>query len=231
MERKAILLIHGAGLDSTIWKKLKLNYPVIAANFPYRGNEKATEQLTFTDYVNAIIQQVEKESFDELIIVAHSIGGCVGLAVASHFKKSVSGFVAISAAIPKKGKSFASCLPFPKNILMPLFLRFAGTRPPKSAILKGLTNNLNTTEAESIANNFTPESKALYTEKCNAPISDVLKMYIVTDNDTEFLPETQQKMMINFNPQNILKIKSGHLPMLSHPEKVSEIINEFCAIL
>jgi pimeloyl-ACP methyl ester carboxylesterase len=231
MKNKGILLIHGAGLSSTVWKKMQFDWPFIAADFPNRGDEKANLKLKFDDYVKAVIAQAEAANFDELVIVAHALGGCVGLAVAKHFGKKVIGFIAVTAAIPENGKSFASCLSFPKNFLLPVFLSLSGTKPSKRAIKKGLANGLSEAEAEKITTGFTPEAKALYTQKCNAPIPDTLKMYIMTEDDTEFLPDTQHSMMLAFNPQNRLKIKSGHLPMLSHPEELSEIINECCGIL
>jgi len=50
--------------------------------------------LTFDDYVSSTIKPIAGWKNDSFIIVAHSIGACVGLKVADHFKKEIKGFVA-----------------------------------------------------------------------------------------------------------------------------------------
>lgn len=100
-----------------------------------------------------------------MIIIAHSIGGLIGLRIAECFKDKIIGFVGIGSAIPKNGNSFVSCLSFPQKLIVPLIMKLAGTKPPKSAIKNGLCNDLNPSQAEKVVKNFTAESRCLYTKK------------------------------------------------------------------
>ena len=50
--------------------------------------------------------------------------------LAARLAERVAGFVAIGAAIPKRGGSFVSSLPFPQRIIMPVLLK----RPERSRL-------------------------------------------------------------------------------------------------
>ncbi len=225
-----IIFIHGAGLGKFIWKEIEpnLNYSSLMIEFPNRNaDDKANSKLSFEDYVAKAISDTEKFQKEELIIVTHSIGGLVGLRIAEHFKDKITGFVGIGSAIPKNGNSFVSCLPYPQKLIVPLIMKMAGTKPPKSAIENGLCNDLNPYQTEKVVENFTAESIYLYTEKSKSKIPDIKKLYVELTNDKEFSLSVQKKMAENLNCKNIATLESGHLPMLSVPGKLSGILNEF----
>ena len=225
-----IIFIHGAGLGNYIWKEVepKMNYPSLLIEFPNRNmDDKANSNLSFEDYIEKAILETQDFDKQKLIIVTHSIGGLVGLKIAEHFDDKTIGFVAIGSAIPKNGKSFVSCLPFPQKHIVSLIMKLAGTKPPKSAIENGLCNDLNQSLTNKVVENFTAESRNLFTKNSNSNIPDTKKLYIELTNDKEFAIPVQKNMAKNLNCTNIITLESGHLPMLSVPEKFSEILNEF----
>ena len=227
-----IVLIHGAGLGSFTWNDLKpkLDYPSLAVNFPNRGKlNKTNKYLSFEDYSERVVNQVKKWNMDKLVIVGHSIGGCIGLKVAEHFKSNVIGFAGISATIPENGGSFVSCLPFLQKLFMPLMLRLAGTLPPPGVIEKKLCNDLTREETKMIVNKFTAESRCLFTDDTNAIIPATLKMYIQLTNDHANPLKLQDKMADNLKAHHVVKLQSGHLPMISRPAALADILNRFCA--
>lgn len=229
-QKHGVVFIHGAGLGKFIWNDIKpgLNYPSLMVEFPNRNSgDMANSQLSFEEYIVEAISEVERFEKEKLIVVAHSIGGLIGLRIAEHFKEKISGFVGIGAAIPANGNSFISCLPFPQKLVVPIIMRLAGTKPPKSAIENGLCNGLNPEQTQTVVESFTAESKYLYTEKSKSKIPDTKKLYVALNNDNEFAIPVQKRMAENLNCDNITVIDSGHLPMMSMPEKISEILNEF----
>lgn len=128
-----IVFINGAGLNSTVWDKLKsrLQHPVLTVDFPNRnGGKHANASLTFDDYVNKVVSEIKDQRQENFVLVTHSIGACVGLKAAQAFGNALKGFVAISSVVPKSGQSFASALPFPQKLLLPLLLTLFGTKPP-----------------------------------------------------------------------------------------------------
>jgi pimeloyl-ACP methyl ester carboxylesterase len=230
MDHQGVILVHGAGLGSFIWDevRVRLRIPALAVDFPNRNaSYSVNRKLRFTDYTKSIIDQIERWKVDEYIIVTHSLGGCLGLQIAQHYKERVIGFVAIGSAIPAKGDSYISCLPMPQRMLLPLLFDFAGTKPPPWAIKHSLCNDLSGEEKAMVARKFTPESKSVFVERCNAGIPDTRRMYIRLNNDKEFPVSIQDRMAANLNAEKIVSLESGHLPMLSKPAELVKTLVGF----
>lgn len=229
MEKAGIILIHGAGFGAFIWNELipRLQNPALAVDFPNRNNPAKNQNLHFDDYVEHVIQQIDKWIPGRLIIVTHSIGGCVGLKVAENYKNRIAGFVGISSAIPENGNSFISCLPFLQQKIMPFMLNFFGTSPPPKTVDKNVCHDLSAVQKQKVLDNYTAESKFLYLERCNAPIPDTRKLYLKLENDREFSGAIQDKMAQNLGVISTGGINSGHLPMLSQPVKLAAALNNF----
>lgn len=227
----SIAFIHGAGLGRWIWDEVTphLHAPYVVTDFPLREKPKeARANLSFDDYVSAVTEQIETSKSDKVVIVAHSIGGVVALAVADRLSKRLAGFVAIGAAIPSEGGSFLSVLPPPKRIIMGALMRFVGTRPPPSAIKAGLCSDLTAEKTQQVIERFAPESLRLYTQRTNTKqIPLVPSLYIRLTEDKEFPPALQTKMASNLPSAEVVDIKSGHMPMLSQPQALTAILNNF----
>lgn len=229
IDTTGIVLINGAGLNISIWEPfIKLiDKPVLAVKFPARDPErKMNNHINFEDYVNSTIQQIEKWDHDNFFIVAHSIGACVGLQILNHFNDQIKGFIAISSVIPESGKSFISALPFPQNWVMYLMLRLFGTKPPAIIIQNDLCNDLNSELTKKILQDFIPESRALYTTKIHYILPHIKRIYIKLTNDKSMPISFQDKMAKKLHAEEIFILESGHLPMLSTPHKLAEIITE-----
>ncbi|GIZ16578.1 alpha/beta fold hydrolase [Capnocytophaga catalasegens] len=225
-----LVLIHGAGLNSSIWDELKseINQTFLTIDFPNRKiSDNANQTLTFDDYVNSTIEQIKKWDTKNFIIVAHSIGACVGLKVAEQFKNELKGFVAIGSVIPTNGSSFISSLAFPQKMIMPIILKLFGTKPPKKSIEYELCNDLTDEQTTKITTEFTPEAKRLYTTKINFSLPNTKRLYIQLTNDKSMPFALQNKMAKNLNANKIETIDTGHLPMLSKPKQLATSLSAF----
>jgi pimeloyl-ACP methyl ester carboxylesterase len=220
-----IVLIHGAGLQSNIWDKVaeQLNHPILSVSFPIKNRE----QMRLKDYRDCIQQKLNSWKVEKFVIVAHSIGGIIGLECASMFPDRLVGFVAVGAAIPREGESFLSLFPYAKCLMMRFLLHVFGTKPPETAIRKGLCNDLTSEQADEIVHSFVPESIYLYTDLLRVSVPSVEKLYVKLSHDQEFLPTFQDQMIINLVPQRIESIDTGHLPMVSDPQQLSLILHDF----
>lgn len=228
------ILIHGAGLGAWIWDDLidMLDYPALAVNFPFRdGDPKLREGLTLSSYVDDALDQVVAGLPEKAVIVAHSIGGVVGLELAAGLGDKVVGFVGVGAAIPEPGGSFLSCLPLPKRLLMGAIMRLMGTAPPKSAIRQGLCNDLSEQQTSGVIERFIAESRALYTEGIESPLPTAARWYVKLGKDKEFGLPLQEKMITNLAAEKVVTIESGHLPMLSQPTALAAHLNDFASNL
>lgn len=229
IDSTGLAFIHGAGLGAWIWKDVIpfLDAPALALDFPDRDKPAAAPHLRLEDYSRRLAEQLRDWGPSRIVLVAHSIGGVVGLRTAAELGDRLSGFVAVGAAIPGNGGSFLSCLPFPGRLIMPLILRLAGTRPPAAAIRKGLCSDLDEERTAKVVRSFVPESRSLYTDPCGVPPPRTRKRYIKLGRDREFPPGLQEAMARNLGDAGIETLDSGHLPMLSRPQELADALNRF----
>jgi pimeloyl-ACP methyl ester carboxylesterase len=181
--------------------------------------------------VDHVYEAVDKWSVPKVIVVAHSLGGVVALDLSQKLNGRLAGFVAISAAIPKNGGSFLSCLPFPQKTIMGIALRILGTQPPASAIKQSLGSDLDDKQAQKVADKFVPEPRKIYFDKVTANPPEVPSLFVKLTDDKEFSVTIQDKMISNLSAKDVIEIRSGHLPMISKPKELANILNDFRASL
>lgn len=230
LDKTGFVFVNGAGLEGHVWRKVveEFEHPYLLAEFPQREDSfHSRSGLSLEDYVTHLKRQVEDWGMPKIVIVAHSLGGVLSLRLASLMTDRVVGFVAVGAAIPKSGGSFLSVLPVPQRILMSVILRTLGTRPPESSIRSGLCNDLSLDQATEIATGFVPEAIRAYTDRTNVSIPDVPKLYVKLTKDKQFSPSLQAKMISNLAPQSTRSLDTGHLPMISNPEGLRSILEDF----
>ncbi|PJN57415.1 hypothetical protein PAEVO_41490 [Paenibacillus sp. GM2FR] len=229
-EELGFVFIYGAGLNGGIWDFVVegLSHPCLKVEYPLRDrNVISGHHLGLEDYVNHMTEQVRAWGTNKFVIVAHSLGGVLAMDLASRLGDRVAGFVAIGAAIPKRGGSFVSALPFPQRVIMPIILRTAGTKPPEFAIRTGLCSDLPEEQASRIVAEFVPESRKVYTDRVQASIPDVPKLYVKLTQDKEFGLSVQESMIANLIADGVESLSTGHLPMLSDPRGVQRILEGF----
>lgn len=231
-EKIGFVFLNGAGLESRIWSKVVegFDHPYLLVESPLRKDSfELRKGLSLGDYVTHMKRQVDKWEVRKFVIVAHSLGGIFALRLASELTDRLAGFIAIGAAIPKNGGSFLSVLPFPKRILLSAIMRRMGTLPPESAIRAGLCNDLTPDQAVEIVRGFIPEAIRVYTDRIDVSVPMVPKLYVKLTKDKEFNPSLQNKMISNFSPQLVRGLDTGHLPMLSDPDGLRSILEDFFA--
>lgn len=234
-EEIGAVFLHGVGLRGSVWSGAadRLGIPCLLADFPQRDEAEDTRMdLSLEDYISAIHRQIEEWGCQRFILVAHSISGILAMELARRFQGRVAGVVAVGAVIPRNGGSFLSSMPVPNRWILGAILRLAGTRPPESAIRKGLCSDLPPEQADKVVKNFLPESKLLYTERIHASIpAGIPKMYVKLTEDKEIIPSLQNRMISALEPEYIEELQSGHLPMLSEPEGLSQALKRMLSLV
>lgn len=218
--------ISGAGLNASIWDRVVPNLSVRYAVADHSAVRQGRASLL--DYVANDEKQINAMNTDQVVIVAHSIGGMISIELLKRLGSRAAGLVVISGIVPLPGNSFVSVLPFPQNLITKLIIKVAGTKPPESAIRKGLCDDLSKAQADEIVRNFAPESATLYTDAASAgQIPKIKSLYIRTTNDKQFSKSLQLKMANRLSDCQVANLTSAHLPMISHSQEVADLINNF----
>lgn len=223
-----VVFIHGAGLGSNIWNNVlnHIKLPAMAIDIPETINSLSRETLSLNEYSGIIVEQIRNFNKEQIILVAHSSGGILALTLTRYLQTQIIGLIGIAAVFPKSGQSFMSIHPFPMNIIFPALLKLFGTKPPNKAIRKNLCNDISPEYSQIILDNFKQESISLYTEKVFYDGFDTNAVYITLTNDKSLSLAMQTKMADNLKMRKNIKLNSGHLPMMSIPEKTVNVLNE-----
>ncbi len=92
-----IVLIHGFGEDSRIWKQqvayLKQSYHLLIPDLPGTGDSAiGNSELSMESMAAIIKQMLDEEKIEQCIILGHSMGGYVTLAFAENYPERLRAF-------------------------------------------------------------------------------------------------------------------------------------------
>ncbi|WP_341975578.1 alpha/beta hydrolase [Microbacterium sp. LWO13-1.2] len=222
----SLLLLSGAGLPAWAWDDVVggLSAPATVAPRP------TVENATVTDYARAALDAAPE---GDLTLIAHSAGGVVASEVARLAPERIRGVLAVAAIIPKADASFASSLPFPNRVILPLILRLAGTRPPESALRNGLGAGVDEETVRRFIDDLEPEPRSYFLSRVasNAALAAVPRTtYVLTAGDKEIPPQLQRGYAARLRDPRIVEIAGGHYPMISNIPALRAAIKDFLAV-
>jgi pimeloyl-ACP methyl ester carboxylesterase len=226
--KPTIVLVHGAFAESASWdgvasKLLKDGYPVIAVANPLRGLKYDA------DYVNEVLKSIK----GPVVLVGHSYGGSV-ISDVSIEGTGVKSLVFVSGLAPDKGESVSELgKKFPGSTLGPtlappvlqpdgkhdlyieqskFWKQFAADVPEGKAALMGA-------EQRPIA------AEAFEEPSIEPSWKSLPSRFIYGSEDKNLPPELHAFMAKRANAKEAVEVKgSSHVVMISHPDKVSAMI-------
>jgi pimeloyl-ACP methyl ester carboxylesterase len=218
----SVLFVSGAGLSSWVWDEVRADLAGHSATVVAPRDPSPAARVG--DHARAALGAAEGE---RLLVVAHSAGGVIAQEMVRQAPGRIIGVLGLSAAFPAVGRSFATAMPFPQRVVLPLLLRLAGTRPPESAIRSGLTAGLPADVADRLVAEFATESRALFTDRVQPRPSQPPFGYVTTTADRELTPARQRRFADTVNAAWRQDLPTGHLPMLADPAAVAGMIRAF----
>lgn len=219
-----ILFISGAGLDPWVWDDVRSELPVESAVAPRPG---AGASAALTDYAEAALAGAPPGRF---ALVAHSAGGVVASQVLRLAPERVTAFLGLSAAVPRPGRSFVGSMPLPNRWVLGTALRLAGTRPPESAIRRGLGAGLDEDMIGRIVAGFTPESRGFYLDASRGHGWAGPTGYVTTKQDRDFPASLQHRFAERLGASWRDELPAGHLSMVQCPAQVTDAIHRFLSV-
>lgn len=234
---KTYLLVHGSMTDGTVWYKLKAlleakGHKVVAINLPGHGKDNTNaSSVSYESYISVISDSVKAQA-GKVILVGHSMAGLLIASVAEKLTIKIESLVFIAAFMPQSGNSVFELNATDKQ-----------SQFGPNLIVEG-SNTSATMKLDMIATVFCSDcnmaDKALlvlsHKAEPLAPLAEIIslskeiyaqipKFSIITLFDNAVGNELQQKLAANSeNVKKVFKIKSGHLPFLSKPQKVASIL-------
>lgn len=228
-----IVLVHGAWADGSTWSgevsRLRARgYAVEVAPNPLRG--LAEDSTYLKDFLTSIP--------GPLVLVGHSYGGAV-ITNAATGDPDVKALVYVDAFIPDAGDTVAG-LSGPDSVLA------AATTDPTSVFrlvpypgaptgiydtyllrdvfVNGLASGLPRRQAEVLAASQSPTSLLALGEPSGAPAWKTIPSWDLVGRQDEVIPGAAQLSMASHAGSHVTQIDGGHLSLISHPGRVTDVI-------
>jgi pimeloyl-ACP methyl ester carboxylesterase len=236
-----LVLVHGGEHAGDCWDlvaaEIRRQEPalrVLAVDLPGRGRTPGDlGSATIGAWVDSVVADVEREGFDEIVIVGHSMAGVtVPGVVAKLGSARVREMILAAAFVPPQGKSIADKLGGP----LAVFARHAAKGSRVFKIPRPVTRF-------AFCNGMTPEQRRLTMSKLRAespripgePVnrSDlpdaVPRTWILTTRDRALSQKSQRASIAALGGvEVVIPMDACHELMFSHPEQLAKILVERC---
>ena len=220
-----IVVVHGAWADGSSWSKV---IPLLQA----KGLHVVAVQNPLTSLADDVAATKRAIALQDgpVLLVGHSYSGVV-ITEAGNDPKVV-GLVYVAAFAPSDGESAASVTkPFPQA--------------PLGSEVRADAEGFLTVTAKGIAEDFAQDlpdkEKQVLTATQGSTAAAVFgatittaswktkpSWYVITSNDRAVAPELQKAEAASMKATSIT-IPSSHVPMLSHPKEVADLIEQAAA--
>ena len=228
-----------AAYDKLIEQLSKHDYPVLRIELKSVGGTVPATSIDDAAHINSTLAPLVEEGKD-IVVIMHSYGGIPGTdgtkglakvdQAAAGKKGGVIGLVYIAALMIQQGASLASTRG--ETGPLPEWVTFDGAfmSLDSNVAVRETLSDLPQEEAEKWAHIFEKHSAASFGTELEYPAYKYIpSWYILAENDKIVEPELQQRMVDraredNSNPITLVKLNSGHAPIISQTEKVVDVI-------
>jgi pimeloyl-ACP methyl ester carboxylesterase len=226
------ILLSGASLRTWVWDRLVplLDGPVTTLELPGTSTPEERRAFNLEDAIGTLTARL-KASTKDVVLVGHSIGGMLASGIAHKADEHVRHVVYLGSWLPEKGQNHISMMNWPQRAVLRLILKKNkdGVKAPDSALRKEYCNDLDRTSTELVLENACPEPPGLFLQTTSwdpAPPTHVPTTYIRLTNDNAVSQPLQSASIDRLREPKVVELESGHLPMLSQPRALADIINQ-----
>lgn len=220
--RASIVLVHGAFADGSSWNKV---VPLLQA----KGLEVLSVQNPLTSLEDdvAFARRAIDRARGPVVLVGHSWGGTVITQAGDHPK--VKALVYVAAFAPGKGQStldLAKAYPTPQGLAAPEVDAEGFLSLPADIVARHFAQDATAEEKDLIAVTQGAVRDANFEEKVTAAAWETRPSWaVVAEEDHMIDPRLLRDMAVRISAR-VTSVPTGHVPMLTRPEAVANVIVE-----
>ena len=161
-----------------------------------------------------------------VVLVLHSLAGVLEIPLVRALGSRVVHVVHVAAVVPRPGRSFASTVGFPANLVLPIlfWLNPRGLKPSPAMLLRQLGEDLSEDLRAVLVERHRPVRGGLFLEPVPTAEVRVPRTYVLCVNDRCVSPALQSRLAECLGAR-VRPIAAGHLPMLSRPAEIAQIVS------
>ncbi|PZO80262.1 MAG: alpha/beta hydrolase [Mesorhizobium amorphae] len=216
---ESVVLLHGATMDAASWRPV---YDILTEN----GVAVTAVQLPLTSLeadVAAARLAIGRQKGD-VVLVGHSYGGAV--ATVAGIDPKVRALVYVAAFQPEAGESLADLnarWPMPGH---PVDLGDSTMIVDPAHYAKDIAADLPTEDAAFLAASQKPTAFGVFTARLPAAAWHDKPSFAVLALEDRTIDPKLQRFMAERSKAEVVELAASHVPHLSHPEAVADLILE-----
>lgn len=235
------VLVHGGGSTSRFWDRVVplLDGPALAVDLPGRGDHPADlANITVDDEVASVVADIEVAGVnDGLVLVAHSSGGLVVPGVVDAMRERIGRIVLNAALVPPEGgcgldgmqprhaAGLAAAVEAAKADGTTITLPGAPTDPEQFRGAYG-EDLLSDDDLAFVVDavRCVPDTIHHYFQPVRWSLTRGIPVtYVLNERDRPIPPDLQEEMIGRLpDPPAIVRLATGHLPAITHPDQFVE---------
>jgi pimeloyl-ACP methyl ester carboxylesterase len=239
-----IILIHGGGSTARFWDRLVplLDGDVLAVDLPGRGAHPADlGSITVDDEVASVLADISSAGVDDrIVLVAHSSGGLCVPGVVAALGDQVHQVVLNAALVPPEGGCGLDCMQPHHSEGLAAAVEAAGGGPPIT--LPGPPEDPERARraygSEPLSDDdlafvvdpsrYVPDTVHHYFQPVRwSTAAEVPVTYVLTERDRPVPSDLQEEMVGRLpSPPEVIRFPTGHLPAVTHPELLAEVVRK-----
>lgn len=219
------IFLHGAGTGPWIWDKVieHLDRPAIALQLP-----STEHHLSPTQCAALVVDELDALGVERVIFVLHSLSGVLARDLTGVLEDQIEHIVYVGAVIPPPGRTFLDAFSLLGKIILKILFHFKsnGLKPDDNMIRVQLCNDLSPEVADELVNRYLPEKSGLYVLPTSnrSLISPATYVKLLEDRSVNL--SVQRASIARLPEPQVVELSSGHMPMLSRPEELANILSE-----
>jgi len=238
--KSTLVFVHGAHLAANSWQKViaplkQKGYEALAVDLPGRNDAVDPKAVTLTSSAKALCDTLNAVE-GKTVLVAHSQGGAVvnhSLSICPNI--NLQSIVYVAAVAPVNGAKPFSLLSKQddENYFKAVdYDKKSGWLKIKDAeIFASMFTNAKSAEIKSeVVSLAVQEPAAIADGKAEFAadkFAQIKKLYIYTLEDKIISLASQRKIAASITPDSEVVMSTGHVPMLTQPQQMSEILDRF----
>lgn len=230
-----VLLLHGWGSSNAVYRRMMTElsgeFHLVAPNFPDCGESETLKTAwTTDDYVEFVLEFVEKTGLKNPSLVGHSHGGRVSLKIAGEKKLNPPHIVLLGSAGLIGKKSFKSKLRAKNYKFIKKVLTLPGIKNHTASLLDKARRHYGSADY----NNATPVMRQTLVNLVNEDLSNILPnissptLLIWGENDTAVTVNTAKKIESLIQNAGLYVINGAtHYALCERPDIVNAAVKQF----
>lgn len=235
------VLVHGAWAAPFAWKQVQdilteSGYQSIALQLPGHGSDNADPKTLHMDSYISYVTDAIKQTGKKVILVGHSMAGMIVSGVAEQIPQLIEKLIFVAAYLPQSGQSAFAISSIDTQSLLGASLIVSEDHSTFDVKLENALNifcqDAPAYIQQLVLANYKPEPAAPFSDTVNlteANFGKVKKFYIETLQDHGIGNILQKQMIAASDIIDSYDLDSGHCPMLSQPQQLSEILIEIAS--